>query len=197
MLGGVGKFDGTTWKVYDNTTSSLPDNNINVITVDGNNNIWIGTSNGLSKFDGSTWTNYNTSNSGLLDNYISAIAIDQYGNKWIGTIQGGLTVFNESGIVSGTEKLNNNIRSNFSLSQNFPNPFNPSTVINYELSKAGIVSIKVFDILGREVRTIASGYKSAGKYSVNFDASKLASGVYVYQLSSNGFVSTKKMMLLK
>jgi hypothetical protein len=83
------------------------------------------------------------------------------------------------------------------LEQNFPNPFNPSTTINYQISKPGLVTLKIYDILGREIATLINENKVAGFYEINFDASKLASGIYIYQLKSNNFVSSKKMILLK
>jgi hypothetical protein len=98
-------------------------------------------------------------------------------------------------IVTSLEK--GNVGTNYKLFQNYPNPFNPSTNISYHLSEAGNVTLKIYDILGNEITTIVNGYKSAGEHTVSFDASKLASGIYFYQLKSNGFVSTKKMMLLK
>jgi hypothetical protein len=98
---------------------------------------------------------------------------------------------------------------NFNLSQNFPNPFNPSTIINYQLPKAGNVTLKVFDVLGREVATLVDEYRNAGTYEVEFNLSAgrqgTASGIYFYQLkagdpstgSGQGYVETKKMILLK
>lgn len=83
------------------------------------------------------------------------------------------------------------------LSQNFPNPFNPLTTINYQLPHPGLVTLKVYDILGKEVALLVNEEKSAGSYSVDFDASKLASGVYIYQLRANEYLSSKKMLLLK
>ncbi|MHB1687259.1 MAG: T9SS type A sorting domain-containing protein [Ignavibacteriaceae bacterium] len=88
------------------------------------------------------------------------------------------------------------IRS-YALEQNFPNPFNPSTIINYQLPKDGFVSLKVFDVVGNEVKTLVNGFKSAGSYSVNFDASHLASGMYFYRLQANDYISIKKMILMK
>jgi hypothetical protein len=89
----------------------------------------------------------------------------------------------------------------YSLEQNYPNPFNPTTVINYQVPKDGLVTIKIYDVLGNEVRTLVNDNRATGKYSVSFDGSKLASGVYFYQLRVTGgasnFVSTKKMLLLK
>lgn len=85
----------------------------------------------------------------------------------------------------------------FSLSQNYPNPFNPVTMINYELHVKGLVTVKVFDILGREVSTLVNEVKDAGNHQVTFDASKFSSGVYFYRIISGSFNDTKKMLLVK
>jgi hypothetical protein len=91
----------------------------------------------------------------------------------------------------------------FNLAQNYPNPFNPTTVISYQLAVNSFVTLRVFDIIGREVRTLANGPKNAGNYTVQFDGSGLASGIYFYQIearSQNGsstFTSVKKFLFLK
>jgi hypothetical protein len=85
----------------------------------------------------------------------------------------------------------------YALEQNYPNPFNPTTTIRYQLPKDGMVTLKVYDILGAEVVTLVNEEKVAGKYEVNFNAATLASGVYIYRLSVNDFVNVKKMVLLK
>ncbi|MGE5499673.1 MAG: T9SS type A sorting domain-containing protein [Syntrophothermus sp.] len=86
---------------------------------------------------------------------------------------------------------------NYALSQNFPNPFNPVTEIKFSVAKAGNVSLKVYDMLGKEVATLVNEELTAGNYNTRFDASRLASGMYIYQLSSNGIVLSKKMTLMK
>ncbi|MDR3609498.1 MAG: T9SS type A sorting domain-containing protein, partial [Ignavibacteriaceae bacterium] len=90
-----------------------------------------------------------------------------------------------------------NIPQSYDLSQNYPNPFNPSTTINYQIPDAAKVSLIIYDILGRQIATLVDEYKSEGRYSVNFNASRFASGVYIYQLRANNFISSKKMLLLK
>jgi hypothetical protein len=85
----------------------------------------------------------------------------------------------------------------FSLSQNYPNPFNPSTQIKYSIPQLSKVVIKVFDILGNEVKTLINEEQPAGKYQVKFDALKLTSGVYFYKLQAGSFIETKKMILMK
>ncbi|MBC8044195.1 MAG: T9SS type A sorting domain-containing protein, partial [Rhizobacter sp.] len=83
------------------------------------------------------------------------------------------------------------------LSQNYPNPFNPATTIRYQLASAGQVSLKVFDMLGKEVATLVNERKAAGNYAVPFNANKLSSGIYFYRLQAGGKVETKKMTLLR
>ena len=90
-----------------------------------------------------------------------------------------------------------NTITDYSLSQNYPNPFNPATVINYQLPKDGLVTLKIYNELGQEVKTLVNQYQSTGNYSVDFNASDLASGVYFYKLQAGDFISVKKMILLK
>jgi hypothetical protein len=85
----------------------------------------------------------------------------------------------------------------FSLNQNYPNPFNPGTIIKYEIPERSLVTIKVFDVLGNEVATLVNEEKAIGNYEVEFDATNLPSGIYFYQLKTNNFTQTKKMILLK
>jgi len=85
----------------------------------------------------------------------------------------------------------------FFLAQNYPNPFNPTTNIKFSVAKDGFVSLKVFNTLGKEVKTLISKNLVAGQYDTNFDASELTSGVYIYQLSADNRIESKKMMLLK
>ncbi len=85
----------------------------------------------------------------------------------------------------------------FTLEQNYPNPFNPTTQINYSIKEAGLVQLRVYDILGKEIVTLVNTNKEAGYYSVDFDASELPSGVYIYQLTTPGFTQARKMILTK
>ncbi|KAB2967373.1 T9SS type A sorting domain-containing protein [Zoogloea sp.] len=85
----------------------------------------------------------------------------------------------------------------YSLGQNFPNPFNPSTTISYALPQDGLTTLKVYDALGREVAELVNEFKTTGRYTTSFDASRLSSGVYVYKLVSGKYTASKKMMLVK
>ncbi len=100
-------------------------------------------------------------------------------------------------VPSAVQRENNNIPGSFELSQNYPNPFNPSTTIKFSIPQTEKVVMKVYDMLGREVANLLNETKSAGNYTVSFDASKLASGVYVYSIQAGDFKVSKKMMLLK
>jgi hypothetical protein len=85
----------------------------------------------------------------------------------------------------------------FRLSQNYPNPFNPTTNINFSIPQSGPVTLKVFDISGREIVTLVDGVQTTGQHSVNFDAANLASGIYIYQLTAGSKVETRSMLLIK
>ncbi len=98
--------------------------------------------------------------------------------------------------ITGTDEAGE-IVNNFSLSQNFPNPFNPLTNMEYKISNREFVMLKVYDILGNEVATLVNEEKPAGSYTIKFDGSKLASGVYFYQLFAGNFTATKKLILIK
>ena len=91
----------------------------------------------------------------------------------------------------------NTIDLDFNLDQNFPNPFNPSTKISYSIKKDGLVTVRVYDILGKEIATLVNENKPAGNYEVEFNASSLPSGMYIYKLQAGSFVQTRKMLLMK
>jgi hypothetical protein len=92
---------------------------------------------------------------------------------------------------------NNKLPNKFQLNQNYPNPFNPSTTISYDLVKPGNVMIKLFDVLGREIRVLTNAYQSTGTHSFTFDAGGLASGIYIYQLTCEGQTAFRKMVKLQ
>ena len=102
----------------------------------------------------------------------------------------------EYGIKTGINR-NDQIPTQFILFQNYPNPFNPSTKINYTIPKSGFVTIKVYDLLGREVTSLVNENKPVGNYNVEFNAGNLVSGVYFYRMKAGDFVQTKKLILLK
>jgi hypothetical protein len=100
-------------------------------------------------------------------------------------------------ILPDTNKIIINIPDNYYFFQNYPNPFNPSTTIKYGIPKDGFVTIKIYDIAGREILKLVNEFKPAGFYSVNFNGSGIASGIYFYQIKVNDFYTAKKMLLIK
>jgi hypothetical protein len=120
---------------------------------------------------------------------------DQTTNGNTGTISGAAWVL--SGITN-TEDDENLIPEMFLLTQNFPNPFNPSTTIQYSIPQRSNVTMKVYDVLGNEIAILVNEEKSAGVYEVEFsDKGGSASGVYFYKLQAGNFIETKKMLMIK
>ncbi len=119
---------------------------------------------------------------------VIVVAIDVDGTTASYTVPVQLTT-----AVEGEE----NIPREFSLSQNYPNPFNPTTSIKYTVVSSVYVTLTVYDVLGREVAVLVDGEKLPGTYEVEFNASNLPSGVYLYRLQTGNFVETKRMLLLK
>ncbi|MGA7721456.1 MAG: T9SS type A sorting domain-containing protein [Ignavibacteriaceae bacterium] len=105
-------------------------------------------------------------------------------------------------LVTGVTKQGSKIPEQFSVSQNYPNPFNPGTIINYALPKSSLVTIKIYNILGREIRTLVNVEQQAGNYTVQWNGDNnfgrlVASGVYIYRVTAGQNVKTMKMMYLK
>jgi len=100
-------------------------------------------------------------------------------------------------VTVSVDEEESGVPESYSLSQNFPNPFNPSTAIKFQVPANGLVSVKVYDVLGREVATLVNDELSPGSYSVEWNAVGFASGVYFYRLEAAGFVETKKLLLIK
>ena len=131
---------------------------------------------------------------------------DIAGNNTNWTISPAFTVGKMPTItdVKDSEVENTIKEYSYKLNRNYPNPFNPSTIISYSLAKRGNVKLKIYDVLGREVATLVNKNQSAGNYEVQFDASassatarNLTSGIYFYRLQSGNFVESKKMVLVK
>lgn len=147
--------------------------------------------------DGVTWVNVHSG----LSNSISTISSHTVilDTLYIGTgSSSGVwkRSLSDFGITSVSDRFPE-APENYILKQNYPNPFNPTTNIQFSLRNAGFASVKVFDMLGREVATVVSGEMNGGAHTVSFDAGHLTSGVYFYQLRSGTTVETKRMILLK
>ena len=147
-------------------------------------------------------TNWTLQTSGITTNLFSVSFTDANTGTAVGengrihrTINGGVTFVNQ---------VSSEIPERFSLYQNYPNSFNPATKINFDIPKNGYVTLKVYNLLGKEVQTLVSRDLKSGSYTVDFNASKLTSGVYFYRLQATpkdgqagDFVETRKMVLVK
>jgi len=98
--------------------------------------------------------------------------------------------------ITGIEQLTDGVKT-YSLSNNYPNPFNPATSIQFTISSKQFVSLKVYDVLGNEIATLVNEEKTAGDYKVEFDGTGLPSEIYFYRLQAGSFIETKKMVLLR
>lgn len=214
--GGLLKFDGNSWKIYDRGWTPC-------ILVDKENTKWFS---GGRLIDNKDWTYYNAPsmvyslipiskdsvllatetglaglnlsngspqwhplNDKLLDKKLNTIFLDNNNNLWTGSEYGGIAVYNEKGLTSAI--------SGSLLQQNYPNPFNSSTTIYYNVPSPGTTVLKVYDILGREVKTLVDEFKTPGTYKVDFFAGSLSGGVYVYSVTSGGKRESRKLVLLK
>ncbi len=148
----------------------------------------------LSKDSGKTWQGVSDSSEFLLGRDI--VLTDQ-NHGWLLCDTGKVYYSSNICTITNIKNETNNLPDNFVLVQNYPNPFNPSTVINYSIKYPGLVKIRVYDILGSEVAKLVNETKDSGKYSVEFYAYNLPSGVYIYTLQVNGFSASRKMLLLK
>lgn len=150
----------------------------------------------ISSNGGSTWQMRNQGFGGIY----SVLSLLYHNNfMFAGTFGGGVWRRGYAEIISpvGISNTTNVTPEKFSLEQNYPNPFNPTTRINYELPITNFVSLKVYDALGNEVKTLVNEKLNAGSYSVDFNAAALPSGIYFYKLVTEKFSETKKMMLVK
>ena len=132
----------------------------------------------------------------------SLIGIDNVGNVYVtGRSRGIGTGYDIATIKYSTltalESISSNIPDGFKLAQNYPNPFNPGTVIGFQLATVSQTTLKVYDVLGKEVAVLVNDKLAAGEYEVTFDGSTLAGGMYFYRLTAGEFSNTKKLLLIK
>jgi hypothetical protein len=178
--------DGANWngalgqKAYSLTNSG------NIIIAGTDNGVYVSTNNG------SHWTQRSQ---GLNNNRVLSVNISN-GYVFAGTDTSSVWRRPYSETI-GIRNINSNIPDKYSLSQNYPNPFNPNTIIRFQIKDARFVSLKVYDILGKEIETIVNEKLKAGIYETTFNGSNYPSGIYFYKLMMDNFSETKKMTLLK
>lgn len=198
---GIIVYDDVTPYYYTKSETGINLNEVWTVKQDKLGNLIFGLYwfNGIVIYDGQHWRSYNSTNPldptlGISPNYFD---IDKHNNKWIASIFGGITVFNENGLILNTTKPNNNLPSDFILFQNYPNPFNGYTKIEYKLDKSGWIKLIIFNSLGEKIYTLINEMQSAGNHCYSFEFKDLPSGVYFYNLSFNSISVAKKMVLLK
>ena len=128
--------------------------------------------------------------------YTSIFFIDSLTGWTVGN-HGKILKTTTGGVLTNFTNTSTEIPDKFFLSQNYPNPFNPSTNLEFGISKLGFVSLKVYDVLGSEIKTLVNENKPAGNYEVEFDAIHLSSGIYFYKIETTEFTDVKKMMIIK
>lgn len=182
---------GTTWSKVTNLNAPF----IYSVVVDNTGKVYVAswtTGVFMSSDNGDTWTSLGMGGLG-----VSSIIVNPDNNDvFIGTKEGKIFLSKSGGLTSVSDN-EESVPTKFELNQNYPNPFNPSTVIRFAIPEAGMFSLKVYNILGQEVATLVDGQLSSGIHKVNFDASRLSSGVYIYKLTGNNVNISKKMILAK
>jgi photosystem II stability/assembly factor-like uncharacterized protein len=191
--------EGTNWMDI-NTGLPYASCAVYSIVFDSRGNIYAGTGPGVagggagvfySRDNGANWIELNT---GLKNLHVFALAINTNGYIFAGTDDG---IYRSVESTTGTREFALRYPSSYNLKQNFPNPFNPSTVISYTLPINCYVTLKIHDMLGKEVETLINQRQGAGDHSVTFNAKNLPSGVYFYRLQAGSYTDTKKLLLLK
>ncbi|MFC1509115.1 FlgD immunoglobulin-like domain containing protein [Candidatus Omnitrophota bacterium] len=183
---------------YSTENSGLVSDYTLSVAVDKNQTLWVGTNRGVSRFDGVTWTRFTKINSGLADNNVNAIAVEKNNTIWFGTDNGVSKYTGEVITVSVDETKPQPLP----LIKSYPNPFNPTTTIEYDLPETGMAALTIYNIAGQKVRELLSGYKSAGMHRVIWDGTDesgnaVSAGVYIARLKAGEAVATGKMVLVR
>ncbi len=159
-------------------------------------NVFAGTSNGVfvTADSGATWTSVNA---GLNDTDVRSLLVDG-AYLYTGTFSGGVWQRPLTEMITGINHSSApSAPQSYQLAQNYPNPFNPTTIIRFSVEKPGFVSLRVYDMLGRQVKTLVNNVEQSGTYDVTFDGTGLASGVYLYRLEAGTCSAIKKLVLLR
>jgi len=206
--------NGIIQKIYKSTDDAITwdsvftsDDSITEIFISKNDQLYVAVrSEGIYRSINSG-ENWEIVNSGLINYFNYGVVEDNYSHLYVSTFGDG--IFKSVSPISELEEEDNG-QHNFALYNNYPNPFNPVTKIKYTIptppitsplvkgrTEEGFVTLKVYDILGREVATLVNEEKPAGEYEVEFNATILTSGIYFYQLKAGEFTETRKMVLIK
>jgi hypothetical protein len=202
-------WSGSEWVNYDRETQSYDGNGnwVEWIDYDPSGSEWVYNEKWTQSYDekdnwvewidyywDDSWINYLKDNATYDENNNLTEVIEQ---EWNGLVW--IDSYKYINSYSSSTDVNETLETatDYNLSNNYPNPFNPSTKIEFRTAESGFVSLKVYDVLGKSIAILVNEIKPAGKYQVNFDARNLPSGVYFYKLESGNFVETRKMLLMK
>ncbi len=200
---GLVRFDGQDWEEFTHHDSDIPYGRISALTIDDKNNLLFsisGTAVGshLVKYDGKSFTRYSMP-------LAYDFAIDDDGHVWMANDGHGIGVFREDGIklsrvrhvTVSAEQITSSRPTKIMLHQNYPNPFNPVTVIRYEIPEPADVRLEIIDLLGRRVDILIDERQQAGAHRTRWDATGMASGVYIYRLTAGDFTESGIMTLVR
>ena len=195
----LGSYDGNTFTEFTESSYFIKAG-CNSLTIDHNNTKWIGTSAGVCRFDGETWTTFTTENSGLCDNKVNTIAVDSNNVLWFGT-DNGVSKYTGEVITTSVAEANQ-IPESIPLITSYPNPFNPSTTIEFTLPESGLATITIYSIAGQKIRELTADYMPAGTHTLSWDGkdasgNTVSSGIYITRLRAGKHTATGRMVLMK
>ena len=195
-------FKNGEWDIYGPNKLNLPNdyNSLLSIEVDHNNTKWIGTDAGVCRFDGETWTTFTTENSGLCDNKVNAIAVEENNTIWFGTDNGVSKYTGET--ITTTVDEEDQTPETIPLIKTYPNPFNPSTTIEFTLPESGFAIITIYSMAGQKIRELNADFMPAGTHMLMWDGrdsngTAVSSGIYITRLQAGKHTATGRMVLMK
>jgi hypothetical protein len=202
---GISLFDGSTWKNFA-AGEGLADTDVRVLAASPNKIVWAGTASGMYRFSGISWEKSN--DPGAPSEPVNAVVIDPDNTVWAGTDRGlyryegtEWTLHTAVSIPTGTGEISK-LPVTLSIKGNFPNPFNPETVIEFTLPTESIASIAVYSLTSQRIRTLTSGIMSHGSHTVRWDGRDengraVSSGVYIAEVRAGNMFAAHRMMLLR
>ncbi|MBN1291560.1 MAG: T9SS type A sorting domain-containing protein [Candidatus Latescibacteria bacterium] len=195
---GLWSFDDQIWHHY--SGNELPEGYIRILEVDTDNSVWMRIDNNFSivHFDGKT-AEYFTTENGLIHNSVNTIAIDHDGVKWFGTSD-GISTYKDNSITSVT--LQNKQPQSIPLITTYPNPFNPSTTIEFTLPESGFAIVTIYSMAGQKIREFAADYMTAGTHTLSWDGkdvngNTVSSGIYITRLQAGKHTAAGRMVLVR
>ena len=196
---GFASLDDGTWEVFTMQNSGLPDDRVRSVMTARNGDLWISTRGGLCRYDGESWEAFTKSNAPLPTGSIREAAESPDGSIWITDM--GLLRYTPD-IKTKVKQENGQNPAVIAVPTIYPNPFNPTTSIEFDLPETGMATLTIYNIAGQKVRELLSGYKSAGKHRIVWDGTDesgnaVSAGVYIARLKSGEITVTGKMVLIR